>query len=48
MTILITKEILEMIDAYQGIEENAPIESDSKNVFLFDWFGLSEEGVIWL
>ena len=29
-------------------EENAPIESDSKNVFLFDWFGLSEEGVIWL
>lgn len=46
MTILLIKEISEMIDAIKEFEENAPLESDSKNIFIFDWFGLSEEGVI--
>lgn len=48
MTILIIKVISEMIDAIKEFEDNAPLESDSKNIFIFDWFGLSEERVIWL
>lgn len=46
MTILIIKVISEMIDAIKEFEDNAPLESDSKNIFIFDWFGLSEERVI--
>lgn len=33
---------------YQGIWRECSTRKWLKNIFIFDWFGLSEEGVIWL